>query len=1631
MNPGCGHAHCDSPCHSHSAAACGVLEVMGSHVLQIFRQGVWAALTGGWYHDPHDSQFNNICHLYLWIFLLLLPLAMHLGLPPTNFTLCLYCVSTTILFAVIKLVSFRLHLMFDKGIRNQLNKSKEQPKQDGNVTNGHSVPGMKEDTLKDLKTQDIQQSHQDLRRNVSSDSVVIQTPDNHTEVKEAGAAEDVKENMCCERLSEKTNCCLEKDQLNTFDQNIWTSPDQFPNCQITRKKIIYEVTCSHPPQQESTVLQVLCGTTASMQHDTQTSKENSRPIFLMDVNQSAEYCETMKPKCASISDDTDLNSEEETSGNHGLFSHDPEEESQASVVTAKPSRCGTPYPISQKSENSFHVISETSFPKKQFYKFRIFPGKWIKVWCDRMTLLALLDKTENVGENILAILLAIVVSLFGFLVLQIDVFRDIWIFQFCFVIASCQFCLLKSVQPDPASPVHGYNQIITYSRPVYFCIFCGLILLLDSGAKLTAIQPTTVYGFHLFTPDFFQTIRDHIIVFVSCFPIISLFGLFPQVNTFCVYFLEQIDILIFGGTATTGFGSSIYSLLRSTLAVVMLYGICSYSIKETWDIRHIPSMFSAFCGLLVALSYHLSRQSSDPTVIMSYIKCRLLPENLISSTKHEDPLPEQLKSSMPILSTVLLVMALTVGLLAHYIIPQLRKHHPWLWIAHPLLQNKEYRQREIIDAAQLMWFEKIYVCLVCFEKYFLYPSIILNAVTTEAFSVSGFQRFGKQLDAFIIAVSGMKLMRSCFCNPSQQYITLGFTVILFQFDYSSISESFLLDFYVISIMFYKIWDLLQKLQYVFAYIAPWQIAWGSSFHVFAQFFAVPHSGMLLFQTFATSIFSSSLSPFLGSVIFIASYPRPIKYWEGINSTKRLDIMNTRLQHQIEKDPGNDNDNLNSIFYEHLARSLQHSLCGDLTLGRWGNYASGDCFILVSDYLNAFVHLIETGNGFITFQLRGLEFKGTYCHQREVEAITEGDEDNTGCCCFQIGHLPHVLSCNAAFNLRWLTWEIARSQYILEGYSVIYTNAASLFQVFDLRKILIKYFVKSIIYFTVKSPKLLYWLKDESMQKALQPFTRWNHVVYDMTIFNINVDEDYIPCLQGITRASFCGVYLDWIQYCAKRETKKVGTGEDSFLVTLCFGLCILGRRLLAAAAHHMPFSLDAFLHGLHTLFKGHYQISKEEEWVFADMDLLHTVISPAIRMALKLHQSQFACPEEYEDPLALHEAIKTFGEKIVICDEEDPAWRSAILSNKKELLTLRHVVEDGTDEYSVIMLHKSYLNFKLIKVNKECVRGLWAGQQQELIFLRNRDHERGSIQNNQHVLRNLINSSCDQPLGYPIYVSPLTTSYLGTHSQLKKLLGGPINFDIFTSWFQTKWLLMKKDYDRSHNDGSINEDANCEGGLSSVTINSESNNSESCRNSLNASHAGSGTKSLEKKKHQTKGKRKYRSQSAYTHSSLNQIHVLSSLSGPNVEKCNSSCTDNYKDVKRLSSSHHCLTNSSRSQYAPTVVSPASAVRNINEQARELHQSGQTSSTNSTLSLLFGKKGFSSALVLSGLSAADGDNTADTLSSSSVNIVVCSHSRAADQSTENIYRTVDIDGPTDAGRDSMNTVLFKCIMQELL
>jgi hypothetical protein len=88
------------------------------------------------------------------------------------------------------------------------------------------------------------------------------------------------------------------------------------------------------------------------------------------------------------------------------------------------------------------------------------------------------------------------------------------------------------------------------------------------------------------------------------------------------------------------------------------------------------------------------------------------------------------------------------------------------------------------------------------------------------------------------------------------------------------------------------------------------------------------------QCLVSALLNSPLMPLLGSAAFISSYPRPIKFWEKNYNTKRIDNTNVQLQAQInEFHCGLDDNNLNAIFYEHLARVLQTSLCGEIQLGR--------------------------------------------------------------------------------------------------------------------------------------------------------------------------------------------------------------------------------------------------------------------------------------------------------------------------------------------------------------------------------------------------------------------------------------------------------------------------------------------------------------------------------------------------------------------------------------------------------------------------------------------------------------------------------------------------------------------------
>nr|CAB3264711.1 pecanex-like protein 1 [Phallusia mammillata] len=1072
----------------------------------------------------------------------------------------------------------------------------------------------------------------------------------------------------------------------------------------------------------------------------------------------------------------------------------------------------------------FNIERRAPSPKiKIFYKVKVFPCKTITIQYDRLALMDLLDRSIRCIEVSLSVLFAALVACLGILVLaQGNLLYDLWAFWFCVVIATSQFSLIRSVQPDSASPTHGHNRVIAYSRPFYFTICASLLLLFNylADEKNVRLPGITIYGATLFDNNGCAMGRDFMLVFTLLLPFIFVFGLLPQVNTFVMYLCEQTEIHAFGGSASTSLEASAFSVGRSFLTLLLVYGFAYGAMLAKEGSQHI--LFSAFCGFLVSFSYHLSRQTSSPWVLWKLLKSKVLTSPACrhsddATEKSEDPSKEadnvglkyeleavdmRLQSDVvlcpliavfmfaihcstgftalqPALTTVLYIMVGVIGAVLHYFIPQLRKHLPWLLFSRPILKSKEHGLFEVKNAAVLMWYERLFA-IVCFmERNFLFPLLVVNTLTVEANLIIG--SYGLGFGCVILSVVGLKLLRSAYSVPAMQYLVFSFSVLFVRYDAQQYNASVLVTCFFFGILFVKFQDLVLKLQFWMVYVAPWQITWGSAFHAFAQPFVVPHSALLTAHALLASLLQAPFVPFLGSALFLSSYPRPLKFWERNYKTKRIDHSNTRLSSQIDRGPHSDDNNLNSIFYEHLTYSLQKSLAGDISLGRWGNVYSGDCFILASENLNALVHVVEKGNGIITFQLRGLEFRGTYCQQREVEAINEGADDSKSCCCWKIGRLKGFLSFNSAFNQRWLAWQVIVSNYVLDGYSITDNNATTMLGVFDLRKILIGYIVKSIIFFLISHDSLETWLNDPNIRQQIEPCERPDYADEDST-FAVAIDDDYDVWLFGVSLAKFHQVYGEWIEHCAERRQKtlnrSIESGRESKLVTLCFAISVLGRRALGSVSHNVSTNLDAFLYGLHALFKGDLRITlSKDEWIFTDMNLLHEVVVPGVRTALKLHQDHFACPGEYDESEVLYDAIYDYTKNMVITHEGDPVWRRAVLSNTPSLLALRRVVSDTfVDQYSVVTLSHRALGFNIVKVNRESVRGLWAGQQNELVFLRNRNPERGSIQNAKQVLRNMINSSCDQPIGYPIYVSPLTSSYASTNEQLTGLLGGPITF---------------------------------------------------------------------------------------------------------------------------------------------------------------------------------------------------------------------------------------------------------------
>jgi hypothetical protein len=681
--------------------------------------------------------------------------------------------------------------------------------------------------------------------------------------------------------------------------------------------------------------------------------------------------------------------------------------------------------------------------EERVYRWKLWPNWTYLFTFRRDALMALLDKYSFPGHLLLLPVLATAVALLGFELSRY--YYDVGQVMLWIVVASAQYSLIKSVQPD-ASASSLDQRTTALSRPLYFIMLAGLALLLDRVMNDSNTTSQSLYGVPFHQRDALMFFRDFVLVVILASPAIFLLGLLPVWPTLLHHMLEQAELHVFGGSGTITLTMALVRVLQSCLAVGVLFGVAfmAFDDSSAKSIAEAPA-FAAFSGLLMALSFFVNRLPSDsprmllpslfggstyaePDTSTAVPSDERLPNGSVPDAFERDQITLRKRrlgwdvlasllifgiwsalysttvftTTDPILRHLLIGGISLVGVVIYYLLPQLRAGHPFSVSKKPTLAQEILRDSAITPKEpERMWFDKATWYGDYALRVVLLPAVVIALAAESASPLQ--TRWTSTFGAFVLALTAYKVARLRAGDVGEAYLSIALANLFFQFDTDSRSEAHIVDVFFISIIVSKAHEWLLKLQFAFCYNGPWHVTdvLGSGAHALLWPLSVPHLASLVLSSGISSIFSAPFYPFMGSAVFLVAYFRPLKFWEKDYRTQELDRNHLRQNassgHRNLDVTANE---LNALFYRHVLLKLRTKLARDVEEGRWGRVLAGDVFIMLDldNRLTVFVHIIEKGDGYLAFQIRGLEFTGTFCQSRELEALDRDPSLETGCCC---------------------------------------------------------------------------------------------------------------------------------------------------------------------------------------------------------------------------------------------------------------------------------------------------------------------------------------------------------------------------------------------------------------------------------------------------------------------------------------------------------------------------------------------------------------------------------------------------------------------------------------------------------
>eukprot|EP01028_Stygiella_incarcerata_P009140 TRINITY_DN424_c0_g1_i2.p1 TRINITY_DN424_c0_g1~~TRINITY_DN424_c0_g1_i2.p1 ORF type:complete len:1297 (-),score=322.66 TRINITY_DN424_c0_g1_i2:1899-5789(-) len=940
------------------------------------------------------------------------------------------------------------------------------------------------------------------------------------------------------------------------------------------------------------------------------------------------------------------------------------------------------------SDDSFEYHDTHSVPKRPVVKI----GSWeFTLPFTRVDFDSLFDRERNVTGFIAGIILVFATS---FLVMyKCEEFHESEVIILFFVVAGAQYSLIRSPSPDS----HAYsldNSATRFSRSFHFCWTLLLSIVCDTLGD---------------SYDIFLTVKVFLLKSILFYPILFAAGWLPQWSTWIHVVAEQTHMMLFGGSGTADPLSSVFGTFMDTSVLfvstrflpaddenhdrgVLHLGLVSFMVTF---LTCLPSRLGFWKDVFLELRPSQPRKMSRSSPHAQWLgKSFIGAVGLSGLCCAGFLLFNQFDSGdMEVLWKMVLVMSFVISFTKSYLLPQFMRLFPFNLRRGPLLKG---HAGELVST-MLGYTSNVSLVLFFVCQYSLWFKKGRTSYSSDTMTM------------ILMSAGLVKQLRLSIGDSSNMHwvlLVISFTSFTDDPFFGSNDLDRTIQFLTISTIVMKSMEATVKIEFILSN----SFKLKSDTHFVEILLMLGSCGLLLFEVIVGTFLNCPLQPCLGTSFLLMSYPRSARFWERTSHGEGL----------LDTD---EETAFRSTTYARLTRSLQDHLPWLIRAGYFGNVHTGDTYLLTDgDSSTVFIHIIEIGTGHLSFQVRGLEFSGTFCHDQEIGAVHRMVED-----------YDDINMKKLFWSKRWRSWHPLSKNVTVNMFNINTNRLSTLASSFDEAKVLLREIIRALI-------EEIY---DVHTEKPIDFSTFQYDDVRGVFLREIDhckeLMSDYgsIGKTEGVTFESFLKMYEESLQ----RFTRERGFAMCCFLSSVR-----LREALFENVSYECP-QVKVLHERMLQLYSGMHQV----------VGLGSGIAGRAIIVGLRCFMETFISgPEEFNSDTFSRDTRKEIRDTVRFAVPDNQSLQEAIgKETADEIFTLRR----HHGGIVAISLKLNAMQYYSIRVNREGVRGIWAGQQWELVYFENQDSERSSIQQRTRMLRNIVSQSADPPIGYPAFISEVVTSF--------------------------------------------------------------------------------------------------------------------------------------------------------------------------------------------------------------------------------------------------------------------------------